>query len=381
MTAIVFEHVDKSFGSRQVLHRLDFRVEPGEIVGLLGPNGSGKTTTLRLIAGFYRPDAGRVAITACGTPRADAVDARAGAGDHGPDRRDASRRGPGHAIGYLPERAPLYDALTVDHYLQFVARCKGLRGEALRADVDRAVRAFDLDGVRRSAIGRLSKGFRQRVGLAQAILGDPSVLLLDEATNGLDPMQIVEARRMIRAAARGRAVVFSSHLMQEVQALCTRALILRRGRLIADVPLDTDGQAFGAATVALRWRGADEAALRAVVAAIGSVEGVAGVAVDDRDGADDACGSGDSGSGDSASNDDQGSGDSTSGDRAARDAAPHRTRRLVVRYASAPAHLDPLLRAALAHGHVVEARPLSTSVEDLLIDAVRRSDAGAEPLA
>lgn len=315
MTAIVVEQVDKSFGSRQVLHRLDFRIDPGEIVGLLGPNGSGKTTTLRLVAGFYQPDAGRVSIPALGNA-------------------------PGHAIGYLPERAPLYDALSVDHYLQFVARCKRLRGKAARAAIENALQAFDLEGVRSSAIGRLSKGFRQRVGLAQAILGDPSVLLLDEATNGLDPMQIVEARQMIRKAARGRAVIFSSHLMQEVEALCTRVLILRAGELLADLPLDTDCHASRTSHILLRWQGVGEAALHALTAALGALDGVVEVTTDTR-------------------------------------REPPGVHRLVVRHTNAPAHLDALLQLALAHGHVVEARPLSTNVEDLLVSTMRAAAARA----
>ncbi|HQD84104.1 MAG TPA: hypothetical protein PK929_13690 [Quisquiliibacterium sp.] len=185
-------------------------------------------------------------------------------------------------------------------------------------------------------------------------------------------MQIVEARRMIREVARGRAVVFSSHLMQEVQALCTRALILRHGRLIADVPLAAGGQAGGGARIALRWQGADEAALRAVVAAIGAVEGVTEVTVDEESVNHDA---------DRGTDRGHSGGIAGSGHRAAYGALLPGVRRLVVRYATAPAHLDALLRAALAHGHVAEARPLSTSVEDLLIEAVRRSDAGAEPIA
>lgn len=307
MTSIVLEHVDKHFGSRQVLHGVHFRVDPGEIVGLLGPNGSGKTTTLRLVAGYYRPDAGQVNVT----------------GGNGSARH----------VGYLPERAPLYDALSVQQYLEFVGRCKGLGGAALAADIDRALSAFDLHGVRRSAIGRLSKGFRQRVGLAQAVLGDPAVLLLDEATNGLDPMQIVEARQMIRAVARDRAVIFSSHLMQEVQALCTRAVILRHGRVIADVPLH-EGTADDGRAVQLHWRGDDLAALCAALAALPGVTAVLpGATLDDG------------------------------------------STRLQLRHAEPPADLDAVLACALRHGHVLDARRQSTTVETLLLQAVADSDA------
>ena len=175
MSVIALQGVSKYFGSKRALDNIDFSVGEGEIVGLLGPNGSGKTTTLRLAAKYYEPDRGRVLLSS------------------GVGRR-------AH-VGYLPEKAPLYDALSVVQYLEFVGRCKGLGGRRLRDGVDRALKAFDLQEVRSTAIGRLSKGFRQRVGLGQAILGDPAVLLLDEATNGLDPMQIIEARRMIREAA------------------------------------------------------------------------------------------------------------------------------------------------------------------------------------
>lgn len=316
MAAIVLERVDKHFGARQVLHGVDFRVGPGEIVGLLGPNGSGKTTTLRLVAGYYRPDAGCVRIEEDGATAA--------------------------AVGYLPERAPLYDALSVQHYLAFVGQCKGLGGRALDAGLERALSAFDLQAVRRTAIGRLSKGFRQRVGLAQAVLGDPSVLLLDEATNGLDPMQIVEARRMIREAATGRAVIFSSHLMQEVQALCTRALILRQGRVIADLPL-RDGAAADGAVVLLRWRGADVAGLCEALQALPGVTAVSRLPADAADAAD------------------QGAGDRV---------------RLRVQHERPPAALDALLRCALARGQVLDARRDATSVETLLLQAVARADAG-----
>ncbi|WMD20017.1 ABC transporter ATP-binding protein [Achromobacter seleniivolatilans] len=254
--AVSLHEVCKSFGPRQVLHSLSLSVRPGEIVGLLGPNGSGKTTTLRLMAGFYTPDSGRITI-------------------HG--REPAAGRGNAD-IGYLPERAPLYDALTVLQYLDFGASVKVAGGaRARRQAIERAIDGFDLQGVARTVIGRLSKGQRQRVGLAQAVLNDPPVLLLDEATNGLDPLQIVEARDMIRRCAEGRAVVFSSHLMQEVEALCTRIAILRQGRLVEDAAL---GGAPAALQLHLALATARHPALHAALSACPGVRGVDATSLD-----------------------------------------------------------------------------------------------------
>ncbi|MGS1009169.1 ABC transporter ATP-binding protein [Achromobacter anxifer] len=253
---VALHEVCKSFGPRKVLHSLSLSVRPGEIVGLLGPNGSGKTTTLRLMAGFHAPDSGRITIRG---------------------RQPAAGRGNAD-IGYLPERAPLYDALTVSQYLEFVAGVKVEGGaRARRQAIERAIDGFDLQAVARSVIGRLSKGQRQRVGLAQAVLNDPPVLLLDEATNGLDPVQIVEARAMIRRCAQGRAVVFSSHLMQEVEALCTRIAILRQGRLVEDAAL---GETPAALQLSLKLPQARHAALRAALLACPGVKGVDAEPVD-----------------------------------------------------------------------------------------------------
>lgn len=253
---IMLEGVSKSFGSRQVLHEVSLAVEPGEIVGLLGPNGSGKTTTLRLMAGYYAPDAGRVTI--CGQRH--------------------TGNGGARAVGYLPERVPLYDGLSVRRYLAFVADVKIPDGpEARRGAVERAMAGFDLEALAGSPLGRLSKGQRQRVGLAQAVLADPPALLLDESTNGLDPLQIVEARAMIRRCAEGRAVVFSSHLMQEIEALCTRIVILRDGRLVEDAALHA-----GRAALTLRLALPDDRhrALRTALAACPGLDRIDIAAID-----------------------------------------------------------------------------------------------------
>ena len=190
---------------------IDLAVRAGEIIGLLGPNGSGKTTTLRIAAGILPPDRGEVQIWG--------------------ESLNAQARALRRHIGYMPERPPLYDSLTTAEYLDFVAAAKGLDGAARDRAIGDAVESFELGAVRRRVLGQLSQGFRQRVGLAQAVLGAPAVLLLDEATNGLDPLQIIEARDFIRRSAAGRAVVFSSHIMQEVAGLCTRVVVLHDGRL------------------------------------------------------------------------------------------------------------------------------------------------------
>jgi ABC-2 type transport system ATP-binding protein len=203
--------IDKSYRRRPVLNGLNLQVQRGEIVGLLGPNGSGKTTTLRIAAGYLWPNAGQVAVN----------------GQALTPNRPHSRA----QVGYLPERVPLYDPFKVERYLMFVAAARGLTGTLRSAAVNRVLGALDLDNVRQRIIGQLSKGYRQRIGLAQALLGAPEVLLLDEPTNGLDPFQIIEARNFIRAAAQDRAVIFSTHIMQEVEALCTRVVYLADGAL------------------------------------------------------------------------------------------------------------------------------------------------------
>jgi len=210
---IVLESVSKRYGSRTIIHDLSFTVEKGEIVGFLGPNGAGKTTTMRMIAGFTAATSGRVSVAGF---------------DMATQNVEAARR-----IGYLPERPPLYDALDVSAYLRFVARVKGVRRSAIPAELERVMSACHLEAVVRHEIFKLSKGYRQRLGLAQALLGNPEVLLLDEPTAGLDPGQIQETREMIRAFGRDHAVLFSTHILAEVTLICRRVAIINHGRLLA----------------------------------------------------------------------------------------------------------------------------------------------------
>jgi gliding motility-associated transport system ATP-binding protein len=210
---IVLDSVSKRYGSRTIIHELSFTVGQGEIVGFLGPNGAGKTTTMRMLAGFTAPTTGRVIVNGY---------------DMATDNVEAAKH-----IGYLPERPPLYDALDVSAYLRFVAKIKGVRRAAMASELERVVTACHLEAVVRHEIYKLSKGFRQRLGLAQALLGAPEVLLLDEPTAGLDPGQIQETREVIRTFGQQHAVLLSTHILAEVTLICQRVAIINHGRLLA----------------------------------------------------------------------------------------------------------------------------------------------------
>ena len=210
---ITLEAVSKRYGSRTVVDDLSFTVDKGEIVGFLGPNGAGKTTTMRMIAGFTAASTGRVRVAGY---------------DMATQNVEAAR-----LIGYQPERPPLYDTLDVSAYLRFVARAKGVRRAAVASELERVIAACHLEAVVRREIFKLSKGYRQRLGLAQALLGTPQVLLLDEPTAGLDPGQIQETREVIRAFGEHHAVLFSTHILAEATLICRRVAIIDQGRLLA----------------------------------------------------------------------------------------------------------------------------------------------------
>jgi ABC-2 type transport system ATP-binding protein len=196
----------KRYGSLLAVDQLSFRVEPGTVLGFLGPNGAGKSTTMKMLTGFLAPSSGSAEIFGH---------------DIGSDGLAARRM-----MGYLPEGAPLYGELSVARFLRFVAEARGLRGEQARQAVDRAVERLSLEEVMDQTIETLSKGFKRRVGLAQAILHDPPVLVLDEPTDGLDPNQKHEVRRLIREMAPEKIIIISTHILEEVDALCTRAMII-----------------------------------------------------------------------------------------------------------------------------------------------------------
>lgn len=208
------KNLGKRFGAKWALRGLNLQVAPGEIVGLLGPNGAGKSTTMRMLTGYLEPTLGQIAIN--GTPIAD--------------KSTGWKRG----LGYLPEQNPLYPDLFVREYLTYVAQIE--RVSKPRIAVEEAIQTCGLQAERKQKIGRLSKGYKQRVGLAAALLHQPDTLILDEPTNGLDPNQIVEIRQVIRHVGATRAILLSSHIMQEIEALCDRVVIINHGETVAQGP-------------------------------------------------------------------------------------------------------------------------------------------------
>jgi ABC-2 type transport system ATP-binding protein len=211
---IEIEGLTKRFGPFAAVAGIDLNVAKGEVLGFLGPNGAGKSTTMKMITGFLTPSTGRVSV--CGH-------------DVETDTLAAQR-----CIGYLPEGAPAYGEMTPREFLIFIARVRGFEGAAIKERVEAAVAKTELAAVLEQPIDTLSKGFKRRVGLAQAILHDPPVLIMDEPTDGLDPNQKHSVRNLIRAMAAEKAIIVSTHLLEEVEAICTRAVIIDRGRVVAD---------------------------------------------------------------------------------------------------------------------------------------------------
>jgi ABC-2 type transport system ATP-binding protein len=209
---IVLDQLTKWYGPRLAVDHVSLEVEAGEVMGLLGPNGSGKTTILRILTGYLRPSSGTARIAGL-----DVVD----------DSLLARAR-----VGYVPEDVPLYASMTVREFLRFMARLKGLGGAAVTAAVEAAVERLALGDVRRVLVGKLSRGYRQRVAIAQALLASPDLLILDEPTNGLDPRQIIEMRGIVRALAGERTVIVTSHILGEIERVADRVAILLAGRLL-----------------------------------------------------------------------------------------------------------------------------------------------------
>lgn len=208
------KNLTRLYGQQRAVDNISFEVARGEIVGFLGPNGAGKSTTMKIATTYLPPTSGTVLVGGLDVTQ------------H-PQRVKK-------IIGYLPEHNPLYTDLYVREYLEFAGRFYGLRGAGLKAGVDRIIDVCGLTAERHKRIEMLSKGYRQRVGLAQALLHDPQIVILDEPTSGLDPNQILEIRKLIKETSTSKTVIFSTHILQEVQALCDRVIVINKGKLVAD---------------------------------------------------------------------------------------------------------------------------------------------------
>ncbi|NMM50093.1 gliding motility-associated ABC transporter ATP-binding subunit GldA [Marinigracilibium pacificum] len=220
--SITVNNISKKFGNQLAVNNLSFEVSKGEILGFLGPNGAGKSTTMKILAGYIPPSEGNA--TVCGF-------------DVEKEALSVQKN-----IGYLPEHNPMYLDMYVHEFLKFCGKLQGLRGSSLNSRVKDMVELCGLSREQNKQIVTLSKGYRQRVGLAKALLHDPEVLILDEPTSGLDPNQILEIRSVIKEASRDKAVIFSTHIMQEVQALCDRVVVINLGSKVADKPVEGLGQ-------------------------------------------------------------------------------------------------------------------------------------------
>ncbi len=211
---IQVQNLRKQFGTKVAVNDVSFSVEKGEVLGCLGPNGAGKSTTMRMITGYFRPTSGKITLA-------------------GVDMLEDPQRGK-ESLGYLPENAPLYSDMTVASFLGFCAELRGITGAARTKALDRVLDLCFLDSVRNQSVDTLSKGFRHRTCFAQSIIHDPEVLILDEPTDGLDPNQKHEVRGMIKRMGQDKAIIFSTHILEEVEAACSRAIIIDRGKVVAD---------------------------------------------------------------------------------------------------------------------------------------------------
>jgi ABC-2 type transport system ATP-binding protein len=217
IVSVKIQHLSKLYGNQKAVDDISFEAGRGEILGFLGPNGAGKSTTMKIATCYLPPSSGKVKV--CGY---DVM-----------EQPLQVRK----QVGYLPEHNPLYLDMYVHEYLQFIGALYQLKGKALRERVKEMVELCGLTIEQNKKLGELSKGYRQRVGLAQALIHDPAVLILDEPTTGLDPNQLVEIRNLIKRISRQKTVIFSTHIMQEVQALCDRVIIINRGSIVADSPV------------------------------------------------------------------------------------------------------------------------------------------------
>ena len=246
---IKVENLEKHFGTKRAVAGVTFSVERGEILGFLGPNGAGKSTTMRMITGFIPPTAGRVSV---------------GGFDIVENPIPAKK-----LMGYLPENAPSYTDMTVYGFLAFCGELRGLRGDDLKKSVHRAIEMCFLEPVMHQSVDTLSKGYRHRTCLAQSILHDPQVLILDEPTDGLDPNQKHEARQLIRRMGEKKAIIFSTHILEEVEAVCTRAIIIDRGRIVANgTPQELKARSEVSGAVSLRVVGVSGDVVKAKLSSV-----------------------------------------------------------------------------------------------------------------
>jgi len=253
---IQVEHVSKDFGSKRVLHDISFDVNKGEILGFLGPNAAGKTTTMRIVTGFIPATEGRVVVAGY-----DVFD----------NPREVKKN-----IGYLPENPPIYHEMNVRDYLEFVARIKGVPGSDVSKRIESVMEQVSIGHVQKRLAGRLSKGYRQRVGLAQALIHNPPILILDEPTSGLDPKQIIEVRELIKNLAGDHTIILSTHILPEVGMTCERVIIIDNGKLVAqDTPGELTRKLKGVEKLMLEVGGPKDE----IVSSISQVAGVTRVSI------------------------------------------------------------------------------------------------------
>ncbi len=252
---IKVENLKKAFGSKFAVNGLSFKVERGEVLGFLGPNGAGKSTTMRMITGFIPPSDGTISVGGF-----DMVE------NPIPGKR---------LIGYLPENAPAYSDMTVQGFLGFAAELRGLTGDAKKKAVGRAVDMCFLDSVLHQSVDTLSKGYRHRTSLAQSLLHDPDILILDEPTDGLDPNQKHEIRTLIRRMGETKVIIFSTHILEEVEAVCSRAIIIDRGQIVANgTPRELKARSENAGAVTISLLGASASDVTAKLNTLSAVKEV-----------------------------------------------------------------------------------------------------------